>query len=70
MPSFSSSQFYILVPDHGDNYICLSEVPGIGLPGTLGITGCLEGTHHLMGDLRVFPRVLMAPAKALTLIPA
>lgn len=64
MPSFSSSQFYVLVPDHGDNYICLSEVPGIGLSGTLGITRCLEGTHHLMGDLQVFPRILMGPSQS------
>jgi hypothetical protein len=44
MNSLSSSQFYVLVPDHEDNYICASDVPGDGLPGTLGNTGCLEGT--------------------------
>lgn len=59
----SSSQFYVLVPDHGDNYICVSEVPGDGLPGTLGNSGCLEGTHHLMGDLQALPGVLMAPSQ-------
>lgn len=60
----SSSQFYVLVPNHGDNYICASEVPGDGLPGTLGNTGCLEGTHHLMGDIQALPGVLMAPSQS------
>lgn len=56
--------FYVLVPDNGDNYICLSEVPGNGMPGTLGITGYLEGTHHLMDDLQALPGVLMAPSQS------
>lgn len=64
MSSLSSSQFYVLVPDHEDNYICVSEVPGDGLPGTLGNTGCLEGTHHLMGDLQALPGVLMTPSQS------
>lgn len=61
MTSLTSSLSYVLVPDHGDSYICLSEVPGNGLPWTLGITRCLEGSHYLMGDLQALPGVLMAP---------
>lgn len=66
MSSLSSSLscVFVLVPDHGDSYICLSEVPGNGLPGTLGITRCLEGTHYLMGDLQTLPGVLRAPSQS------
>lgn len=40
------------------------EVTDNGLPGTLGITRCLEGTHYLMDDLQALPGVLRAPSQS------